>query len=83
MILIIILSVMVWYGIGLIGSAIAMGSLAKYLDDSFPMLPHYNTKQDKGYCYLMAILGVNNLLGALVFSLISTHNISMRWDWVK
>lgn len=83
MILIIILSVIVWYGLGMVGSAIGISSMAKSLDKMFPMLPPHNGREDKLFGYLIAMVGVFNLGSAIGFSLINTHNISMRWDWLK
>ena len=81
--IIIVLGVGGWYGIGLIGSAIAISSVAKSLEGMFPMHLPYNTRENRLICYLMAILGVFNLLSAILFSLLNTHNISTRWEWLK
>ena len=83
MIYLIIVGVVLWYGIGVVGSAIAIGSMAKNLDKMFPMLPPHNVRRDKLFGYLMALWGVGNVLSALLFSLINTHSLSARWEWLR
>ena len=83
MIYLISLGVVMWYGLGLMGSAIAIGAIAKELDKMFPMLPPYNTKQDKAIGYLLALAGIVNLVAATLFGFQTTRGVTMRWEWLK
>ena len=83
MIYLIILGIVIWYGLGLVGSAIGEASMTKYLDEMFPTLTPHDTREDKAFCYLMAIAGVFNYISAILWSLLETHSLSMRWEWLK
>lgn len=85
MIALIIVGIIAWYAIGMLGSAVALGSITKHLDEMFPVLAPNNPRDGYGWLvgYGMAIFGIVNLIGAILFSLMNTHNISTRWEWMK
>ncbi len=82
MIWLIVAGVILWYGVGMLGSAIAFGSIYKSLGKLSPSYPSYS-KFDKAFGYLLAACGLFNVGGAIVFSLANTRSITLRWEWLK
>lgn len=78
-VVIVILCVLAWYAIGLLGSAIHIGSIHKELDLKFPSLPlTFTNSTDRAVGYSLASGGVINLILAITFY---RKKIELCWPW--
>lgn len=79
----IIVAVMVWYAIGLVGSAIGAGWLKIFIDTRYPQLKPIDTREERLSCFVGAIAGLVNLIMAIRRCRIDEQPITLNWDWIK
>lgn len=70
-----VVGAIIWYMIGLLGSALGLGAIDKKL--------HYRSSWDTLYGYLMAICGLGNLVIVVVFVLFWWKDRSICWYWLR
>ena len=70
----VIVGVVVWYGLGMLGSAIGLGGMYRRF---------HITERDGRSGYLMALGGVLNLIVAIIFCLTEGYGIKPEWYWIK
>jgi len=80
LILWVILGIIAWYGIGLIGSAIGLGSIDEYLIKEFGSGYREGGKK---MGFLMALLGISNLAGAIIASKMGKLPLKIKWYWIR
>lgn len=77
MITIIVFSALAWYGLGLLGSAIALGSIHRKVG-------FRNWEEGETLAgYFSAIFGIFNLGGALLFALTNKQGFRPEWRWIR
>lgn len=77
--LIVLACVLVWYGMGLVGSAIYYNILATH----FPLTTAASHKEDFKVCLLLALFGISNIFASFLSQAIWRGRLGIDWGFLR